>query len=87
VPGVGGAGAGDGVKQKQIPGGNDNKEGRGYGRSKKARLTAEAERHGQRRLRELGALGTGYGGAGFFVAFAGSLGGSLVPILFALGEG
>jgi hypothetical protein len=34
-----------------------------------------------------GALGAGYGGFGFLVAFAGALGGALVPVLFALGEG
>ncbi len=33
----------------------------------------------------LGALGAGYGGAGFFVAFAGAFGGSLVPVLLAFG--
>jgi hypothetical protein len=35
----------------------------------------------------LAALGTGYGCFGFLVAFAGAFGGSLVPVLFALGEG
>jgi hypothetical protein len=35
----------------------------------------------------LAALGAGDGGFGFLVAFAGSLGGSLVPVLLALGQG
>ena len=75
-------------KKKQIPRGNDRKkgDGRSYGKAEADPPPLAKDEITGVTILGLGALGAGYGGAGFLIAFAGAFGGALVPILLAFGE-
>ena len=82
-----GYGAGEGRSEVQEYG-DCHQRGREYDPSRSLHRKASVTyRCAGAKGNRLAALGTGDGRAGFLVAFAGSLGGALVPVLLAFGQG